>query len=104
MRGHVEPQGGLFSYFSVEDRIPSDHPLRGIKVQADAVLKSMSASFNAMYAEGGRPSVAPERLLKASLLMALYSVRSDRLLCEMLRLQHAVSLVSRHGTGGGVVG
>jgi transposase len=84
MRGHVDSQGGLFSYFSVEDRIPSNHPLRRIKAQADGVLKSMSASFNAMYAEGGRPSVAPERLLKASLLMALYSVRSDRLLCEML--------------------
>lgn len=84
MRGHVNSQDGLFSYFSVEDRIPSDHPLRQIKAQADGVLTSMSASFNVMYAEGGRPSVAPERLLKASLLIALYSVRSDRLFCEML--------------------
>jgi transposase len=84
MRGHADPQSGLFSYFSVEERIPADHPLRRIKPQADAVLASMSASFEAMYAEGGRPSVAPERLLKASLLIALYSVRSDRLFCEML--------------------
>src|SRR5574338_198383 len=84
MRGHVDPQSGLFSYFSVEERIPAGHPLRRIKPQADAVLASMSASFDAMYAEGGRPSVAPERLLKASLLIALYSVRSDRLFCEML--------------------
>ena len=84
MRGQDNSQDGLFSYFSVEDRIPFDHPLRQIKAQADGVLISMSASFNVMYAEGGRPSVAPERLLKASLLIALYSVRSDRLFCEML--------------------
>lgn len=84
MRGHVDPQSGLFSYFSVEERIPADHPLRWVKSQADAVLGSMSSSFDAMYAEAGRPSVAPERLLKASLLIALYSVRSDRLFCEML--------------------
>jgi transposase len=84
MRGHVDPQSGLFSYFSVEERIPADHPLRRIKPQADAVLGAMSSSFDAIYADGGRPSVAPERLLKASLLIALYSVRSDRLFCEML--------------------
>jgi transposase len=84
MRGHVDPQSGLFSYFSVEERIPTDHPLRRIKAQADAVLASMNAAFEAMYAEGGRPSIAPERLLKASLLIALYSVRSERLFCEML--------------------
>jgi transposase len=84
MRGHVDPQGPLFSYFSVEERIPCDHPLRKVKAQADAVLATMSASFDRMYAECGRPSVAPERLLKASVLMALYSVRSDRLFCEML--------------------
>lgn len=84
MRGQVNSQGALFSYFSIEERIAADHPLRRIKPQADAVLGAMSASFDAMYAEGGRPSVAPERLLKASLLIALYSVRSDRLFCEML--------------------
>lgn len=84
MRGHVDPQDGLFSYFSVEKRVPADHPLRQIKPRADAVLASMSSTFDALYAEAGRPSVAPERLLKASLLIALYSVRSDRLFCEML--------------------
>lgn len=84
MRGHVDPQSGLFTYFSVEERIPADHPLRRVKAQADAVLGSMSAQFDAMYAEVGRPSIAPERLLKASLLIALYSVRSDRLFCETL--------------------
>ena len=84
MRGHVDRQSGLFSHISVEDRIPSDHPLRRIKAQADPVLKSMNATFEAMYADGGRTSEAPERLLRASLLIALYSVRSDRLFCEML--------------------
>lgn len=84
MRGHINPQNGLFSYLSLEERIPTDHPLRQIKSQADRVLKSMNAAFDAMYAEGGRPSIAPERLLKASLLIALYSVRSERLFCEML--------------------
>lgn len=84
MRGHVDPQSGLFSYFSVEERIPADHPLRRVKAQADAVLGTMSAAFERMYAECGRPSIAPERLLKATVLMALYSVRSDRLFCEML--------------------
>ena len=84
MRGHVDPQSGLFTYFSVEERIPADHPLRRVKAQADAVLSAMSTRFDAMYAEVGRPSIAPERLLKASLLIALYSVRSDRLFCEML--------------------
>jgi len=84
MRGHVDPQSGLFTYFSVEERIPADHPLRRVRAQADAVLRAMSAQFDAMYAEVGRPSIAPERLLKASLLIALYSVRSDRLFCEML--------------------
>lgn len=84
MRGHVDPQSSLFSYFSIEERIPAEHPLRAIKAQADAVLASMNAAVEAMYADGGRPSIAPERLLKASLLIALYSVRSERLFCEML--------------------
>lgn len=84
MRGHVDPQVPLFSYFSVEERVPADHPLRAVKAQVDAVLAKMSTAFDRMYSECGRPSVAPERLLKASVLMALYSVRSDRLFCEML--------------------
>jgi len=74
----------MFSYFSVEERIPAAHPLRRIKTDADAVLKGMGPAFDAMYASVGRASVAPERLLKATLLIALYSVRSDRLFCEML--------------------
>jgi len=84
MRGHVDPQGSMFTYFSAESRVPPDHPLRSIKANADAVLKSMSADFDQLYAETGRPSIPPERLLKGSLLIALYSVRSDRVFCEML--------------------
>ena len=84
MRGQIDPQKGLFSYFSVEERIPVDHPLRRVKVQADAVLAAMGPELEAMYAAVGRPSIAPERLLKSTLLIALYSVRSDRLFCEML--------------------
>ena len=83
MRGQVDAQSGLFSYFSVEERIAADHSLRGMKAQVDAVLGAMSPQFDAMYATVGRPSIAPERLLKATLLIALYSVRSDRLFCEM---------------------
>jgi transposase len=74
----------MFSYFSPESRVPEQHPLRPIKARADAVLGSMSAEFDRLYAETGRPSIPPEQLLKASLLIALYSVRSDRMFCEML--------------------
>lgn len=84
MRGHVDPQASMFSYFSAESRVPATHPLRSIKRDADAVLASLSRELGELYAEDGRPSIPPERLLKASLLIALYSVRSDRMLCEML--------------------
>src|SRR5512134_1087923 len=84
MRGRVDPQESMFSYLSPDSRVPEGHPLRPIKQHADTVLGSMNAEFDRIYAEIGRPSVAPERLLKASLLIALYSVRSDRLFCEML--------------------
>jgi transposase len=84
MRGHVDPQSDMFVYFSPDSRVPADHPLRGIKAYADAVLRSMNDEFEGLYASTGRPSIPPERLLKASLLIALYSVRSDRMFCEML--------------------
>lgn len=84
MRGHVNPQGSMFSYFSPESRVPADHPLRTIKAYAEASLRQVSAKLDALYADSGRPSIPPERLLKAQLLIALYSVRSDRLFCEML--------------------
>lgn len=84
MRGHVDPQGHLYSYFSPEARVPANHPLRSIKTHADAALKSIRALLDSLYSESGRPSIPPERLLKAQLLIALYSVRSDRLFCETL--------------------
>ena len=84
MRGHVDPQGSMFTYFSPEARVPAQHPLRSIKAKSDAVLGLMSGGFDRLYADGGRPSIPPERLLKASLLIALHSVRSDRVYCEML--------------------
>ena len=84
MRGHLDPQASMFSYFSPEARVPAAHPLRSIKGYADTVLRSLSRDIDELYAITGRPSIPPERLLKASLLIALYSVRSDRLFCEML--------------------
>jgi transposase len=74
----------MFVYFSPESRVPADHPLRTVKAHADAVLRSMNADFERLYSSTGRPSIPPERLLKASLLIALYTVRSDRMFCEML--------------------
>ena len=84
MRGHVDPKGHLYSYFSPEERVPSNHPLRTIKAHADAALKQIRPLLDSLYSEAGRPSIPPERLLKAQLLIALYSVRSDRLFCETL--------------------
>jgi len=74
----------MFTYFSPDSRVPADHPLRRIKADADRVLRAMNVEFDRLYANTGRPSIPPERLLKASLLIALYSVRSDRMFCEML--------------------
>lgn len=84
MRGQVDPQGSMFSYFSAESRVPETHPLRAIKRDAGAVLASLTGEIDELYASTGRPSIPPERLLKASLLIALYTVRSDRMFCEML--------------------
>ena len=69
---------------SLESRVPSDHPLREIKKLADAALRELSPVFDAMYAQTGRPSVPPERLLKSLLLIALHSIRSERQFCEQL--------------------
>lgn len=84
MRGELNPQGKMFSYFSPESRVPVEHPLRSIKAHTDRVLKELSGELDALYSETGRPSIPPERLLKGQLLIALYSVRSDRLFCQML--------------------
>lgn len=84
MRGDDLQQAGMFSYVSPESRVPADHPLRGIRKIADAVFKKMSRRFNQIYAPMGRPSIAPEKLLRALLLQVLYSVRSERMLMEQL--------------------
>src|SRR5690348_1716342 len=84
MRGPDCEQSSMFSYISAERRVPKDHPLRSIRVMADAALKDLDEHFNAMYAAKGRPSIAPEKLLRALLLQVLYTVRSERLLMEQL--------------------
>ena len=84
MRGVNDSQAYMFSYISTEQRVPSEHPLRLIKADVDTALRSLSSTFEVMYSKMGRPSIPPERLLKAQLLIALYSVRSDRMFCEML--------------------
>ena len=74
----------MWSYVSDEERIPQDHPLRAISAMTDAVLEDMSPRFTPLYSKYGRPSIPPERLLRALLLQVLYSVRSERLLIEQL--------------------
>jgi transposase len=82
MRGADEEQSQIFSYLSPEARVRKDHPLRAIRAMVDEVLSQMSRQFDAMYARVGRPSIAPEKLLRAQLLQMLYSIRSERLLME----------------------
>ena len=84
MRSPDVQQLGMFSYVSVEDRVPSDHPIRKLRVLVDSILGELDGVFAARYAEGGRPSIPPERLLRAALLQVVYSVRSERLLMEQL--------------------
>ena len=84
MRGEDAKQEAMFSYVSPEQRIPMDHPLRPIREMVDRVLKEMSPRFARLYSQVGRPSIAPERLLRALLLQIFYSVRSERLLMEQL--------------------
>src|ERR1700692_1332030 len=84
MRGPDEKQGEVFSYIPLEHRIPRDHPLRRIRALVDRGLDEMWSHFEALYARRGRPSIAPERLLRALLLQALYSIRSETQLMEQL--------------------
>jgi transposase len=84
MRGNDTQQGAMFSYVSPEDRVPADHPLRPIRGMIDVVLKNLSRSFSRMYSDTGRPSVPPEKLLRALLLQILYTIRSERMLMEQL--------------------
>ena len=82
MRGKPTPQTSFVSLIDVEALIAADHPIRRIKALVDTVLQGMDAHFEEMYVEGGRPSIPPERLLKAKVLQALFTVRSDRQLCD----------------------
>ncbi len=84
MRGKAPLQPSLIVLMNPEDLIPKDHPLRRIKKLADTVLKEQAATFEQMYSTTGRPSIPPERLLKSTILMALYTVRSERMFCEQL--------------------
>jgi len=84
MRGVDHQQSSMFSYISAERRVPKGHPLRAIRTMADAALGELSPRFDAIYAVDGRPSIAPEQLLRALLLQVLYTVRSERMLMEQL--------------------
>jgi transposase len=84
MRGEDRQQSHMFSYVSPERRVPKDHPLRTIWVLSDAALQKLSGRFADLYSETGRPSIAPEKLLRALLLQVLYTIRSERLLMEEL--------------------
>src|SRR5262245_12922064 len=84
MRGGDDQDGWMFSYVSPEDRIPADHPLRAIRRITDRALERLSPVFDRLYITFGRPSVPPEKLLRALLLQVLYSIRSERLLMEQL--------------------
>ncbi len=83
-RGDDRQQQAMFSYLSPEQRVPQDHPLRTIRALVDDVLRELSPTFDAIYAQAGRPSIPPEQLLRALLLQVLYTVRSERLLMEEL--------------------
>lgn len=84
MRGTCDPQLAMLSSLSTEDLIPQDHPIRRIRVVVDEVLARLDSDFDAMYSDQGRRSVPPEVLLKSTVLMAMYSMRSERAFCERL--------------------
>lgn len=84
MRGDDIQQSAMFSYLSPEDRVPADHPLRAVRKITDVIFQQMTEVFDGMYSRIGRPSIAPEKLLRALLLQMLYTVRSERLLMEQL--------------------
>ena len=84
MRGEDQGQQGIFSYISLEQRVPAEHPLRAVRKVVDEIFRTMSKQFDGLYSAIGRPSIPPERLLRALLLQILYSVRSERMLMEQL--------------------
>lgn len=84
MRGTESGQQVMFSYVSLESRVPTDHPMRAVRAMTNRALRNLSDTFDAMYSTIGRPSIPPERLLRALLVQILYSVRSERMLMEQL--------------------
>jgi transposase len=84
MRGMDERSGALFSYVNLEARVPKSHPLRVIRALANDALAALAGEFSALYASTGRPSIPPEKLLRAILLQAFYSIRTERQLMERL--------------------
>jgi len=85
MRGDDRQTGWMFSYVSPEERVPANHPLRAIRRMTDAIFDRLSPRFDRLYSDIGRPSIPPEKLLRALLLQGLYTVRSERLLMEQLQ-------------------
>src|SRR5690242_13318173 len=85
MRGSDERNEALFSYMNLEDRVPARHPLRLIREIVNAALARLDGAFDKLYAADGRPSIAPERLLRAALIQILFSIRSERQLMEQMQ-------------------
>src|SRR3978361_282876 len=100
MRGSDKRSGSLFSYIDLESRVRRDHPLRAIRELADAALESLTAAFGELYARTGRPSIPPEMLLRAMLLQAFYTIRSERQLMERLEFDLLFRRVVGLGGGG----
>src|SRR5258708_7363581 len=86
MRGRDDGSEGLFAYVRLEERIPSEHPLRAIRSLVDEALNSLNRRFEGLYSSMGRPSIPPEMLLRATLLQAFFSVRSERMLMEQITI------------------
>ena len=103
MRGSDRRAGALFSYVDLESRVRADHPLRTIREIVNAALSELSGDFEALYAQGvGRPSIPPERLLRALLLQAFYGIRSERQIME--RLEHDCGSACNRDPVSGVIG
>ena len=84
MRGEINPQASMFSYVDLESRIPKKHPIRKIRTIVDKALAELDMWFDQLYSDNGRPSIPPEMLLRASLLQILFTIRSERQLCERI--------------------
>src|SRR5258708_38055737 len=84
MRGNQDEEEEVFSYIPLEKRVPQEHPLRRVREMTDRALQELSAGFDALYSQTGRPSIPPEQLLRAQILQALYTIRSERQLMDQI--------------------